>query len=48
MWEMAKRYGHYDMDTLREAVEGISQGAKSIGPPHSPIPQELSAPTRVN
>lgn len=44
MWEMAKRYGHYDMDTLREAVEGISQGAKSIGP----TPQELSAPTRVN
>jgi hypothetical protein len=27
MWEMAQRYGHFDIDTLREHVEGISRDA---------------------
>jgi integrase len=36
MWEMAQRYGHYDMETLREAVEGISGDAQMSGPPKSP------------
>ena len=48
MWEMAKRYGHYDMDTLREAVEGISGSANLGSPTHSPTLVPLPAPTRVN
>jgi integrase len=36
MWAMAARYGHYDIDTLREAVECISGDANLSGPPIVP------------
>ena len=45
MWEMAQRYGHFDIDTLREHVEGISRDVNFEGSHQKSHQSQVSRPT---
>jgi integrase len=48
MWAMAQKYGHYDQETLRRAVESISAGSGSPLKSHPFTPRHLAQNLQVD